>query len=92
MKEYLGRAVRKVVTVSQVGTFQSYYEASKVLDKEGKVVGSMCGGSPIGFANADKYNYIAKWHNIDPSDKNKLEGVLVSKDWREGSVDIIYFE
>ena len=91
MENYLGRAVVKKVTIMGEGTFMSFYKAEELLREQGMTVGSMCGGEPIGFASKDKYEYIAKWRNIDPSERNKVEGVMVSNDWREGSVDIIYF-
>jgi len=91
MENYLGREVVKKVNVKVEGTFSSVSKAEEILREQGMVIGSMCGGDPIGFASKEKYNYIAKWQNIDAVDRNKVEGVMVSNDWREGSVDIIYF-
>jgi hypothetical protein len=51
----------------------------------------MCGGEPIGFACGEKYNYISKWYNMRSDEHNKLDGVMISDDWREGSVDVIWF-
>jgi hypothetical protein len=91
MENYLGREVVKRVNVKVEGTFSSVSEAEKQLRELGYRIGSMCGGEPIGFACGEKYEYIAKWRNIDPSDRNKVDGVMISDDWREGSVDIIWF-
>ena len=91
MEKYLGRDVVKKVNIKVEGTFSSVYEAEKQLRELGYRIGSMCGGEPIGFACEEKYEYIAKWRNIDPSDRNKVDGVMISNDWREGSVDIIWF-
>lgn len=91
MEKYLGRDVVKKVNIKVEGTFRSFYEAETQLRKMGYIIGSMCGGEPIGFACGEKYEYIAKWRNIDPSDRNKVDGVMISDDWREGSVDIIWF-
>jgi hypothetical protein len=92
MEKYLGRDVVKKVNIKVEGTFSSIYEAEKQLRELGYRIGSMCGGDPIGFADGDKYGYISKWRNMDREDQNKLDGVMISSDWREGSVDIIWFK
>jgi hypothetical protein len=51
----------------------------------------MCRYEPIGFADADKCDYIAKWYNISPKDRNKLDGVMVSEDFRESGATIVFF-
>lgn len=91
MKNYLGREVVKSVNVKVEGTFKSVYEAEKQLRELGYSIGSMCGGEPIGFACGEKYDYISKWYNMTGAEHNLLDGVMVSNDWREGSVDIIWF-
>jgi hypothetical protein len=91
MEKYLGRDVVKKVNVKVEGTFSSVYEAEKQLGELGYEIGSMCGGEPIGFADGEKYDYISKWRNMSNEDQNKLDGVMISNDWREGSVDIIWF-
>jgi len=88
---YLGREITRRDNVSVEGTFASVSEAEDRLRKMGYTIGSMCGGEPIGFACKEKYDYIEKWYNIDPSDRKKVDGVMISNDWREGSVDIIWF-
>jgi len=88
---YLGREITRRDNVKVEGTFQSYYEAEKRLRAMGYTIGSMCGNEPIGFACNEKYDYIAKWRNIDPIDRKKVDGVMISNDWREGSVEIIWF-
>ena len=89
---YLGREITRRDNVKVEGTFQSVYEAEDRLRKMGYRIGSMCGGEPIGFADGDKYEYISKWRNMDREDQNKLDGVMISSDWREGSVEIIWFK
>ena len=89
---YLGRPVAKRITIEKEGDFQSYYAASAHVKAEGHITGSMCGPEPIGFAPADKYEYIAKWRNIDPADRKLVHGVLIQKEgFRNGPVEIIYF-
>jgi len=91
MENYLGRDVIKKVNIKVEGTFASVSEAEDRLRKMGYTIGSMCSDEPIGFACKEKYDYIAKWRNIDPIDRKKVDGVMISNDWREGSVDIIWF-
>ena len=92
MENYLGRDVVKKVNIKVEGTFSSVYEAEIQLRKMGYTIGSMSGGQPIGFACGEKYGYISKWYNMNPEEHNLLDGVMISKDWREGSVDIIWFK
>jgi len=90
---HLGRPVVKRITFNEEGDFQSYYAASAHVKAEGHITGSMCGPEPIGFAPADKYEYIAKWRNIDPADRKLVHGVLNQKTgFRNGPVEVIYFE
>lgn len=89
---YLGREITRRDNVKVEGTFMSFYEAEKRLRKMGYTIGSMCGGEPIGFACKEKYNYISKWYNMNPDEHKLLDGVMISGDWREGSVEIIWFK
>ena len=90
-RNYLGREIVKQITIKVEGTFSSVYKAEDKLRKMGYTIGSMCGGEPIGFADAEKYDYISKWRNMTSEEHTKLDGVMISNDWREGSVDIIWF-
>ena len=91
MENYLGREVIKKVNIKVEGTFSSVSEAEKQLREMGYRIGSMSGGQPIGFACGEKYNYISKWYNMNTDEHNLLDGVMISDNWREGSVDIIWF-
>lgn len=91
MENYLGREIVKQETIIEEGTFMSFYVAEKRLRRMGYEIGSMCGGEPIGFADAEKYDYISKWRNMNSEEHKLLDGVMISNDWREGSVDIIWF-
>jgi hypothetical protein len=89
--EYLNRRVVDVVTVEASGTFGAIREAEEILKEQGFRIGSMCYNEPIGFAPADKYKHIAKWHNIETKDYSKLHGVLLPiGGFREGAVEIVY--
>jgi hypothetical protein len=86
------REVESIQEIKVSGTFQSFYEACRILEEKNYQVGSMCCNLPIGFADKEKCNYVAKWHNLDKSDIEKLDGVLLSDDFREGSVKIVIFK
>lgn len=89
---HLGRPVANRITFNLEGDFQSYYAASAHLKAEGQTQGSMCGGEPIGFAPADKFDYIAKWRNIEPADRRRVHGILSQTEgFRNGPVEVIYF-
>ena len=66
------------------GTFKAIHAAEKYAKAEGYNVGSMCRDMPIALSK--EAEYIAKWRNIDPSEYLLLGGVLLSDDFREGSV------
>jgi hypothetical protein len=89
---YLGREITRRDNVTVEGTFASVHEAEKRLRTMGYIIGSMSGNQPIGFADGDQYNYISKWYNMTSEEHNKLDGVMISSDWREGSVEIIWFK
>jgi hypothetical protein len=76
---YLGRQIIRREKVAESGTFSSFYSAERKLKNMGYTLGSMCGSEPIGFAN------------IGMDERNKLDGVMISDDWREGIVQIIWF-
>ena len=91
MENYLGRDVVKKVNIKVEGTFASVSEAEKQLREMKYTIGSMSGNQPIGFACGEKYRYISKWYNMNSDEHNLLDGVMISDDWREGSVNIIWF-
>ena len=85
-----GRKVLYRESFPAAGTFQTFYNASERLKELGYEVGSMCRNEPIGFADNNVYDYVAKWYNIDIEDRTKLDGVMLSEDFREGSVDVLF--
>ena len=88
---YLNRPVVWSREYKPAGTFAAIHEAEAFLGELGYTIGSMCLQAPIGFADADEYGYIAKWYNIDPADRAKLDGVIISNDFREGGCRILFF-
>lgn len=71
------------------GTFQSYYNAQKYLKDMGYNIGSMQGPAPIGFSS--EYDYISKWRNMTRTEHAQLDGVILSKDFREGNTLVLFF-
>lgn len=84
-----GRFVVDEIVFDACGTFEAIHQAENHLAKEGYTVGCLCNNEPMGFAKG--VNYVAKWRNIDPNDYPRLNGVIISDDFREGGVKIVYF-
>jgi hypothetical protein len=84
-----GREIKFAVEFYPDGTFGAISKASSWLKGEGYVVGTMCGHEPIGIAR--DVGYIAKWINLDYSDKKLLDGIIISDDFREGGVKVLFF-
>ena len=85
-----GKKVKETYNFPANGTFGAYYEAKKVAKGFGFGVAPMCCDEPI--AMVKDFDFIAKWRNIAPSDRSKVEGGLLSTDFREGSVLMVIFE
>lgn len=85
-----GHEIESVEEIAISGTFESVNEAIRILKERGYEIGSMSAQQPIGFAKG--YDYISKWYNLNKSDIKKLDGVLISNDFREGSVKIVTFK
>lgn len=47
--------------------------------------------NPVGFM-LGRYTVPQKWHNMDTTDKKKLDGVMISDDFRNGDLKIIIFK
>lgn len=92
-KKYLGRKIihEETFPPGGGGDFDGYYAAERRLSELGYTRGSMCRSEPIGFADSDKYTYIAKWYNIDVKERGELDGVMVTSSFRNGEVRIIFF-
>lgn len=91
VKTCLGRVVILEEYFPPSGTFQAYYKALARLKELGYVTGSMCGGEPIGFVHSEKYDYVAKWRNLNSKEIAMLDGVMLSEGFREDGVKIIFF-
>ncbi len=85
-----GRRIQYAVYFEPSGTFGAITDARTWLKNEGEyVVGSMCGPEPLGFSKS--VEYVSKWRNMSPVDWKKLDGVIISDDFREGGVKILFF-
>lgn len=71
-------------------TFSAVHRAEEKASKLGYSIGSMCRDEPIGLSK--KASYIAKWRNIDRDEYDKIEGVILSNDFREDDVYLIEFK
>lgn len=70
--------------------FTAVWAAEKYLKRLGYSYGSMCYDEPIGIAKG-LGRYIAKWYNLSPADKARLDGVMESDDFRDGDVKVTLF-
>ena len=88
----VGKEVANVTFVNGDGTtFDAFYKSEKLAKELGYNTGSMCRDMPIALAK--DVSYIAKWTNIYPEDYPRIEGVLISLDFRdENEVAIVEFE
>jgi hypothetical protein len=89
--EYQRRKVKQEITFKEDGTFNSVNAARAWLRLNGYVDGSMCRDMPIGFVKGE-YDLPQKWKNMSDSDIEQLDGVVLSNDFREGSVTVLIFE
>jgi hypothetical protein len=80
----------KVIKFSEKGTFQSLYAAQKWAKENGYSYGSLDGHNPVALISGE-YNLPEKWHNINYKGKHIVDGIMLSKNWREGVVEIILY-
>jgi hypothetical protein len=91
---YLGRKVKEQINFKEVGTFQSFYTAQGWIRKSGYVHGSMCMDMPIALKKGKtfkKYDLPEKWKNFTDEDIASVDGVIISRDFREGEVSVLLF-
>lgn len=91
---YLGREVKEQHEFKEEGTFQSFYSAQGWLRRCGYVYGSTCINSPVAVRKGEDfkdYDLPQKWKNLSEEDIASVDGVIVSRDFREGSVTVILF-
>jgi hypothetical protein len=86
-----GLKVEHAVEFEACGTFCAINKAQSFLRELGYTIGSMERNNPIGFADDEKYGYVSKWNNMNPTEHKLLDGVIISNDFREGGVKILFF-
>jgi hypothetical protein len=90
VKKYLGREVKEEHSFKVDGTFESFYAAQRWCTDNGYEDGSMCSPMPIAIMKGE-YNLPWKWKNMTKAQRNSVDGVIDSNDFREGEVKIYIF-
>ncbi len=90
INKYLGREIKEKHSFKVDGTFQSMYAALRWCNENGYEQGSMCSPMPIGLIKGE-YNLPRKWKNMNNAERNSVDGVIDSDDFREGEVVIYIF-
>ena len=86
----LNLEIEHAIDFEASGTFQAFYSAERFLKELGYTIGSMEGRAPIGFSL--EYDYISKWNNMNSGEHRLLDGIMSSNDFREGSVQVLFFK
>lgn len=68
-------------------SFSACNEAEKYLRSHGFSIGSMCMDEPRGLKKGANV-WIHKWRNLSIQDKDSLDGVMTSDDFRDGDITI----
>ena len=91
---YLGREVKEQETFKVEGTFESLYAAQSWARSKGYVYGSLCGDAPVALRKGQSfsdYDLPEKWKNMSDEDIKSVDGVIKSRDYRDGSVTVMLF-
>jgi hypothetical protein len=94
-KTWNGRKIKREITlekgeVTKDVPFVALRKAEEYLRMNAFQWGSLDGDNPVGFMFG-QYKVPQKWSNMSPEDKKKLDGVLISDDFRNGDVKVIIF-
>lgn len=91
-KLWNGRQVKEEIIFEDEGfLFGGWNKASQWLYKNGYRTGSMDANKPIGIMKT-KYTVQWKWGRMAQSDKDKLDGVIISEDFNYKPAKVILFE
>jgi hypothetical protein len=90
IKKYNGRVIKEEHSFKIEGTFESVYAALRWCKDNGYEDGSMCSPMPIAIMKGE-YNLPWKWKNMSQAQRNSVDGVIISNDFREGEVTIYIF-
>lgn len=72
------------------GTFSAVHKAESYVEKLGYSYGLMCMDEPIALAKGDVS--ITKWRNIPSSEYPRIDGLILSHEFREGDVAVVIFD
>lgn len=87
LEDLISKKLSIVKTFESNGeSFAAHRNATKWLNDQGYSIGSMERDKPIGVAKGEFY--ISKWSKLG-YDRSKLDGAMVSSDFRDGTV-IVY--
>ena len=87
----IGKEIENQITITSNKTFGALTTAEELIESRGWSHGRCELDKPIPFIK-EKEIYIAKWTNIEPHEYNRIDGILLSNDFREGSVTIIEYK
>lgn len=88
----LDRKAKAIVTIFADGEdFSAIHTAEDRVALLGYTPGSMCGDDPIALSCNPSITYVAKWENIKRSEWGKIDGLIISEDFRNGDVAIVLF-
>jgi len=79
-----GKTVGATKLFAAAGAFNAVYKAEEYAIDQGYKVGPMCRDMPMVLSKTA--GYIAKWCNISMDEYPRIEGLLLSDDFREGAV------
>lgn len=97
LKLFNGRRVKEEKIFEANGTFGAFNNARYYLKENGYSYGSTCVSRqtaecmPVAIRKGE-YDLPQKWHNFSREGKAACDGVMISDDFREGSVKMILFE
>lgn len=71
-------------------TFGGMYAAETFLTTMGYSYGSTSHSGPVPICKGE-YTLPEKWHNLSRVERNQVDGIMDSKDWRNGDVAVILY-
>lgn len=90
MAELYGKEIKTEVQFEIKGTFESLYAAESWCKKNGYSYGSLARNEPVAIMKGE-YEIPQKWYNISDEGRKLIDGLMLSDDFREGSVKIVLF-
>lgn len=86
-----GKTVKEIINFPTIKeSFVAFRSAKAKAEELGFNYGSMAHDMPIALGR--NCSYIAKWYNIERYEYPRIEGVLLSEDFRDGDVQLVIFE